>query len=193
MDFNKGLKDGIPVALGYFSVSIAFGLMAIENECSALEAVLISVTNLTSAGQFAGVTVLAAMGTYVEMAMTQLVINSRYSLMAISLSQKVDGKFRGVWKWLLGFAITDEIFAVAIGHDGRFQKNTFPVLSVFRSWAGLQGLSSEQSWGNIMPEIITTSAGHRPLWHVHRRCCTESARNRHVTDHRDPRHPSSVP
>lgn len=146
MDFNKGLKDGIPVALGYFSVSIAFGLMAIENECSALEAVLISVTNLTSAGQFAGVTVLAAMGTYVEMAMTQLVINSRYSLMAISLSQKVDGKFRGVWKWLLGFAITDEIFAVAIGHDGSISKNTFPVLSVFRSWAGPQGLSSEQSW-----------------------------------------------
>ena len=68
MDFNKGLKDGIPVALGYFSVSIAFGLMAIENECSALEAVLITVTNLTSAGQFAGVTVLAAMGTYVDTA-----------------------------------------------------------------------------------------------------------------------------
>lgn len=125
MDFNKGLKDGIPVALGYFSVSIAFGLMAIENECSALEAVLISLTNLTSAGQFAGVTVLATMGTYVEMAVTQLVINSRYSLMAIFLSQKVDGKFRGIWKWLLGFAITDEIFAVAIGHDGPISKEYF--------------------------------------------------------------------
>ena len=154
MDFNKGLKDGIPVALGYFSVSIAFGLMAIENECSALEAVLISVTNLTSAGQFAGVTVLAAMGTYVEMAMTQLVINSRYSLMAISLSQKVDGKFRGIWKWLLGFAITDEIFAVAIGHDGSISKEYFSeqprirrlIRPVFRSWAGPQGLCSEQSW-----------------------------------------------
>lgn len=160
MDFNKGLKDGIPVALGYFSVSIAFGLMAIENECSALEAVLISVTNLTSAGQFAGVTVLAAMGTYVEMAMTQLVINSRYSLMAISLSQKVDGKFRGVWKWLLGFAITDEIFAVAIGHDGsNFKRILFRSYQIFRFLGCPQELSSEQILGNIMPEIITTSLG----------------------------------
>ncbi len=156
MDFNKGLKDGIPVALGYFSVSIAFGLMAIENECSALEAVLISVTNLTSAGQFAGVTVLAAMGTYVEMAMTQLVINSRYSLMAISLSQKVDGKFRGVWKWLLGFAITDEIFAVAIGHDGSISKEYFSGLISLPILGWSAGTLFGAVLGNIMPEIITT-------------------------------------
>ena len=156
MDFNKGLKDGIPVALGYFSVSIAFGLMAIENECSALEAVLISVTNLTSAGQFAGVTVLAAMGTYVEMAMTQLVINSRYS---ISLSQKVDGKFRGVWKWLLGFAITDEIFAVAIGHDGSISKEYFSGLISLPILGWSAGTLFGAVLGNIMPEIITTSLG----------------------------------
>ena len=159
MDFNKGLKDGIPVALGYFSVSIAFGLMAIENECSALEAVLISVTNLTSAGQFAGVTVLAAMGTYVEMAMTQLIINSRYSLMAISLSQKVDGKFRGVWKWLLGFAITDEIFAVAIGHDGSISKEYFSGLISLPILGWSAGTLFGAVLGNIMPEIITTSLG----------------------------------
>lgn len=159
MDFNKGLKDGIPVALGYFSVSIAFGLMAIENECSALEAVLISVTNLTSAGQFAGVTVLAAMGTYVEMAMTQLVINSRYSLMAISLSQKVDEKFRGVWKWLLGFAITDEIFAVAIGHDGSISKEYFSGLISLPILGWSAGTLFGAVLGNIMPEIITTSLG----------------------------------
>ena len=142
MDFNKGLKDGIPVALGYFSVSIAFGLMAIENECSALEAVLISVTNLTSAGQFAGVTVLAAMGTYVEMAMTQL-----------------DGKFRGVWKWLLGFAITDEIFAVAIGHDGSISKEYFSGLISLPILGWSAGTLFGAVLGNIMPEIITTSLG----------------------------------
>ena len=142
MDFNKGLKDGIPVALGYFSVSIAFGLMAIENECSALEAVLISVTNLTSAGQFAGVTVLAAMGPYVEMAMTQL-----------------DGKFRGVWKWLLGFAITDQIFAVAIGHDGSISKEYFSGLISLPILGWSAGTLFGAVLGNIMPEIITTSLG----------------------------------
>ena len=65
MDFTKGIRDGIPIALGYFSVSIAFGLMAVEAGCTWVEAMLISLTNLTSAGQFAGVTVLAHMGTYI--------------------------------------------------------------------------------------------------------------------------------
>lgn len=114
MNFKAGIRDGIPIALGYFSVSIAFGLMAAEAGCTWFEAMLISITNLTSAGQFAGITVLANMGTYLEMALTQLVINSRYALMGISLSQKVDSKFKGIWRALLGYAITDEIFAVAI-------------------------------------------------------------------------------
>lgn len=74
MHFRKGLEDGIPVALGYFSVSIAFGLMAVQSGFTWIEAVLISFTNLTSAGQFAGVTVMAGMGTYIEMAVTQVVI-----------------------------------------------------------------------------------------------------------------------
>jgi len=88
MEFNKGLRDGIPIALGYFSVSIAFGLLAADSGCTALETLLISFTNLTSAGQFAGITVIASAGTYMEMALTQFVINSRYALMGISLSQK---------------------------------------------------------------------------------------------------------
>ena len=96
MDLKKGLTDGIPVALGYFSVSIAFGLMAVQAGCTWFEALLISFTNLTSAGQFAGVTVMAGMGTYLEMALTQLVINSRYALMGIALSQKTDSRFKGV-------------------------------------------------------------------------------------------------
>ena len=77
MSLKKGLEDGIPIALGYFSVSIAFGLMAVQCGCTWIEALLISFTNLTSAGQFAGVTVIAGMGSYIEMAVTQLVINSR--------------------------------------------------------------------------------------------------------------------
>ena len=59
MNFTKGLKDGIPIALGYFSVSIAFGLMAVQCGLTWFEALLISFTHLTSAGQFAAVTVIA--------------------------------------------------------------------------------------------------------------------------------------
>lgn len=159
MDFNKGLKDGIPIALGYFSVSIAFGLMAVEAGCTWAEAMLISLTNLTSAGQFAGVTVLAHMGTYLEMALTQLVINSRYALMGISLSQKVTDKFKGFWRILLGFAITDEIFAVAIGQKERISRSYFAGLAIIPILGWTSGTVVGAVLGNIMPLIITNALG----------------------------------
>ena len=89
-------------------------ILAVDKDLTVSEAVLISFTNLTSAGQFAGLTIIAELGTLVEMALSQFIINLRYMLMAISLSQKVDDDFSGIWRWILGFAITDEIFAVAI-------------------------------------------------------------------------------
>ena len=85
--FLKGLSDGIPIGLGYFSVAIGFGIMAVSSKISAFFAWLISASNLTSAGQAAGVEVIASCGTLLEMALTQLVINMRYSLMGFSLSQ----------------------------------------------------------------------------------------------------------
>ena len=147
MNFTKGLKDGIPIALGYFSVSIAFGLMAVQCGLTWFEALLISFTNLTSAGQFAGVTVIAGMGSYIEMAVTQLVINSRYALMGISLSQKTDGRFRGIWRAILGFAITDEIFAVAVGSDTPLSRRYFA------------GLAALPILGSVMPLILTNALG----------------------------------
>ena len=159
MDFTKGIRDGIPIALGYFSVSIAFGLMAVEAGCTWVEAMLISLTNLTSAGQFAGVTVLAHMGTYIEMALTQLVINSRYALMGISLSQKVNARFKGIWRVILGFAITDEIFAVAIGQEGELSRRYFAGLAIIPIIGWTSGTIVGAVLGNIMPEIITSALG----------------------------------
>lgn len=159
MDYKKGIRDGIPIALGYFSVSIAFGLMAAEAGCTWFEAMLISLTNLTSAGQFAGVTVIAGMGTYFEMILTQLVINSRYALMGISLSQKVDGRFRGVWRLLLGYAITDEIFAVAIGQEGELSRGYYAGLMSIPVIGWTSGTVVGAVLGNIMPLIITNALG----------------------------------
>ena len=159
MDFTKGIRDGIPIALGYFSVSIAFGLMAVEAGCTWVEAMLISLTNLTSAGQFAGVTVLAHMGTYIEMALTQLVINSRYALMGISLSQKVNARFKRLWRVILGFAITDEIFAVAIGQEGEISRRYFAGLAIIPIIGWTSGTIVGAVLGNIMPEIITSALG----------------------------------
>ena len=145
--------------MGYFSVSVAFGLMAVEGGCTWFEALLISFTNLTSAGQFAGVTVIAGMGTYLEMALTQLVINSRYALMGIALSQKTNSRFKGVWRLILGFAITDEIFAVAIGQDENLSRQYFGGLMSLPIIGWSAGTVFGAILGNIMPEIITNALG----------------------------------
>ena len=118
-DFKKGLIHGIPIALGYLSVSFGFGIMAVRTGLSVAAAVGISASNLTSAGQAAGISIIAAGGTYLEMALTQFIINLRYSLMAISLSQRVDASFTVPARLLLGFSITDEIFAVASSQPGK--------------------------------------------------------------------------
>ena len=84
--FLKGIVDGLPICIGYLSVAFAFGIFSIESGLSIAEALLISMTNVTSAGQLAAVPVIASGGTLIELAATQLVINSRYALMSVSLS-----------------------------------------------------------------------------------------------------------
>ena len=104
-EFFKGVRHGLPIGLGYLSVSFGFGIMAVQAGLSAAAAVGISATNLTSAGQAAGVGIIAAGGSYLEMALTQLVINLRYSLMGISLSQKLAPNFTVPQRMLAAFGI----------------------------------------------------------------------------------------
>ena len=113
MTYLYGLKKGIPIALGYLSVSFGFGITAVNQGLSGLEAVLISMTNLTSAGQLAGVGIIAGMGSVLEMILTQIVINIRYCLMGLALTQKLDNGFNTLHRLLISFGITDEIFAVS--------------------------------------------------------------------------------
>lgn len=113
-EYTKGVRRGIPVGVGYFSVSFGFGAMAASQAIKALDATLISITNLTSAGQFAGLTLILASATLWEMVLTQLVINSRYALMSLALSQRM-GKNIGFWpRLLIAYINTDEIFALAM-------------------------------------------------------------------------------
>lgn len=114
LTFGKGVRDGLPICLGYVSVSFAFGMMVVEGGLPAWVGVLISMTNLTSAGQFAGLDLILSGGLYVELAVTTFVINVRYLLMSLSLSQKIDSSMSGLERLLLSFGITDEIFAVAV-------------------------------------------------------------------------------
>lgn len=113
--YRDGLREGIPIGLGYLSVSFGFGISSIGQGLRALETLFISMTNLTSAGQVAGVAVIAAGGTVLEMILTQLVINLRYALMGISMTQRLDDRARPWWqRMLLCFVLTDEIYAFAM-------------------------------------------------------------------------------
>lgn len=116
-EFFSGLRAGIPIGLGYLSVSFSFGIMAVECGLSWWQALIVSMTNLTSAGQLAGIGIMSAPYQYIEMFVSQLTINIRYSFMSVSLSQKADGKLRGIYRWIFGFFITDEIFASAVSRN----------------------------------------------------------------------------
>ena len=115
---KAGMRDGIPIAAGYFSVSFTFGMLAVQDGMSPFHAVLISLLNLTSAGQFAGLTVIVSGASLLEMALTQLVINIRYALMSVSLSQKLDSSVKTFQRMLIAYGNTDEIFAVASSKPG---------------------------------------------------------------------------
>jgi len=118
-DFFYGFKKGIPIALGYIPVSFTFGLMAVNGGISPLMAVFISLTNLTSAGQFAGTNLIINNAGLFEITMTTFVINIRYMLMSLSLSQKINPDTSIVQRLIFGFGITDETFSIASMEEGK--------------------------------------------------------------------------
>ena len=158
-EYKDGVRTGIPVGLGYFSVSFGFGAMAVAQGISALNATLISASNLTSAGQFAGLTLIVAMGTLVEMIITRLVINSRYSLMSIALAQRMGQRIGIVPRLLIAFFNTDEIFALAMA---RPKALTVPFMLglgtlPFFGWTG--GTLMGALAGSVLPADIRAALG----------------------------------
>ncbi len=113
--FARGLRDGVPIGLGYFAVSFALGIKAVGAGISTLEAGLMSLLNLTSAGEAAAIALLGVGTTYVELAFTQLVINIRYLLMSCSLSQRIAPETSVLHRLLIGYGVTDEIFGISMG------------------------------------------------------------------------------
>ena len=117
--FSDGIRDGLPIGLGYLSVSFAFGIFAVKSGLPIWAVIAISMTNLTSAGQMAGVPLIVAAATYMELMLSQLIINIRYSLMSLSLSQKLEKSIGVSGRLGISFGITDEIFAVASTKEGK--------------------------------------------------------------------------
>ena len=119
--FKEGVKAGFPIGLGYVPVSFTFGFLAVSGGLPVWVAVFISLTNLTSAGQFAGTNLILAGAGYFEVALTTLVINLRYMLMSLSLSQKLEQRTGTLARLVLAFGITDETFVVSSLRPGVLQ------------------------------------------------------------------------
>ena len=117
--FLKGMKDGIPIMLGYFAVSIALGISARNAGMTAAQATIASALIMASAGQYIGFTLIAAGASYLEVMVMEAIANARYLLMSASLSQKLDSKTPLIHRLLVGLWITDEIFGVSVSVEGK--------------------------------------------------------------------------
>lgn len=158
-EFLKGLRHGVPIGVAYLSVSFTFGMKCINDGLSPLEAVLISMMNLTSAGQFAGLPLIVAQSSLMEMALTQLIINMRYALMSLSIGQKMDESMTTPNRLLFSFANTDEIFAVASSQPGKVGKWYLYGLMVMPYLGWSIGTLIGAGAGTILPEFVRTALG----------------------------------
>lgn len=158
-EYSLGVRRGMPVGVGYLSVSFGFGTLAASQGIRVLDAFLISATNVTSAGQFAGLTLMLAGAGLWEVILTQLIINSRYALMSLALSQRMGEKTGLIPRLLVAFMNTDEIFALAMS---RKKPLTVPYLLglgllPFLGWTAGTVLGALA--GSVLPEAIRTALG----------------------------------
>lgn len=157
--FAKGIKDGLPICFGYLSVAFAFGIFAMAHGLTIFESVLMSMTNVTSAGQLAAVPIIAGGGTLIELAVSQLVINLRYALMSVSLSQKLGPSVRLIDRFVISFVNTDEVFAVASSQEGTVGRRYLYglILTPFLGWSA--GTLLGAAAGEFLPDIVISALG----------------------------------
>ena len=157
--FLKGMKAGIPIAMGYFAVAMALGINAVGAGISAFQAALASLLNNASAGEYIAFTLIAAEASYLELIAMEAVANSRYLLMSASLSQKLEENTSTVKRLLVGFTVTDEIFGVAMMQNGRvspyFTYGAFVVATT--GWTS--GTLVGALMGNILPATVVGALG----------------------------------
>ncbi len=157
--FLSGIRDGIPICLGYFSVSMAFGIAALKAGMPVWAAILTSVTNVTSAGQFAGVNIMQELGGLVELAITTLIINMRYFLMSLSVSQKIDSSMTLSQRFLVSFGITDEVFAVSMRNESTLTASYMIGLIITPVIGWTSGTAVGALATSVMPPSLASAMG----------------------------------
>ena len=152
--FAQGLRDGLPICFGYLSVAFAFGIFSTGCGLSLIETLLISMTNVTSAGQLAGVPIIAAGGSLAELALAQLVINLRYALMSVSLSQKLAPDVRLGDRFVIAFVNTDEVFAIGASNPEHLNRKYMYglILTPYLGWS--IGTIIGAVAGSILPQVL---------------------------------------
>lgn len=157
--FTKGMREGMPICFGYFAVSFAFGIQAAAIGLSVLESAVLSAANVTSAGQFAALGIIAAGASYIELAFTQLVINLRYFLMSCALSQKLSPTMPLRHRLGIAYGMTDEIFAVSVSQPEPLSPfYSYGLIAVaVPGW--VLGTVLGAAAGNILPGILTNALG----------------------------------
>ncbi|MCQ2455596.1 MAG: AzlC family ABC transporter permease [Clostridia bacterium] len=155
--FFNGIKDGFPIFLGYLAVAFTFGIAA--SKIGVFASILMSATNLTSAGQFAGLDIIEDSLPYFAMALSQLIINLRYCLMSSSLSQKFDSDMPSIHRYLIAFGVTDEIFGVCSQYKGKLRPSyCYGIIFVsFSGWVGGTLLGAVS--GTVLPKSVLSALG----------------------------------
>ncbi len=155
--YKRGLKDGVPIALGYFAVSFALGIAAKNAGLTPLQATVSSLLTNASAGEYAGFELIAANATLIELIIMEIIVNARYLLMSCALSQKLSPN-TSIWhRLLIGFDVTDEIFAISVTVPGTLNPlYTYGAMSVsIPGWAA--GTCLGVVLGNLLPVSIVNA------------------------------------
>ena len=155
--FVKGLRDGIPIMLGYFAVSIALGISARNAGMTAPQATLASALIMASAGQYIGFTLIAAGASYLEVMVMEAIANARYLLMSTALSQKVDPKLPMRHRLLMGLWITDEIFGVSVSAPGRLNPYYNYGMAAVATPGWALGTLTGVVLGNVLPVRVVSA------------------------------------
>ena len=155
--FKEGLRDGVPIALGYLAVSFTLGIQAKEAGMGITEATVMSLVNLTSAGEAAALTTIGSASSYLEMAISQLIINLRYMLMSFALSQKAAPELGVPHRMCMAFGVTDEIFGISIAREGRLNPfYNYGAMSItIPGWT--LGTFLGVLMGNVLPDRVVSA------------------------------------
>ena len=155
--YKKGLRDGVPIGLGYFAVAFTLGIVAKNAGLTALQTFCATALTNASAGGYAGFTAIAENSTYIDIALTMLIVNARYLLMSASLSQKLAPNTPLHHRMLVAFDVTDEIFGISVAVKGTLNPyyNYGAMTVSIPCWA--TGAMMGVLVGNILPQSIVSA------------------------------------